>query len=392
MENTILKKIINLTKDHPYYQNYNFNHWTSLPVMNKEEVLRNHSKITCHTESFPRLVTRTSGSSGIILSVPWALKDYLFLLKQLWNQRKKYGVSVQDPYVTCHANYYLGSKQLIENKIVVNKNCHSISKVHMTIEDMTDYMKYIVAINPSWMLLQPSIAYAWGLFAEKNNVKIKNLKLIELTGEKVSLDLIKSIKRCFGEITIVNHYGTQEFQGISYGLAENPYLECLNDNVYVEILDSNNNPVKDGEDGRVIVTGLSNRIFPLIRYETGDVGSIIRTDNKTLLYVKESRSNDTLIFNGKRFDGSLFFNVIEHLNCRGYNIVQFQFFYDGTTLTALLYSYDNTYSSRETVLALKDILQSMYGISMQSIVVNWVSEFIKPEKSNKYKYFTATHA
>ncbi len=48
-------------------------------------------------------------------------------------------------------------------------------------------------------------------------------------------------------------------------------FECFNK---VEILDTNDNPVNEGENGRIIVTNLANFSMPLIRYEIGDVGAM----------------------------------------------------------------------------------------------------------------------
>ena len=36
---------------------------------------------------------------------------------------------------------------------------------------------------------------------------------------------------------------------------------------YLEVLDDNNQPVKEGEEGKVVVTNLVNYAMPLIRYE-----------------------------------------------------------------------------------------------------------------------------
>jgi phenylacetate-CoA ligase len=47
---------------------------------------------------------------------------------------------------------------------------------------------------------------------------------------------------------------------------------------YIEVLDNNNNSVKEDEEGRIIVTNLYNYSMPLIRYEIGDA-AILGTKN-----------------------------------------------------------------------------------------------------------------
>jgi phenylacetate-CoA ligase len=45
--------------------------------------------------------------------------------------------------------------------------------------------------------------------------------------------------------------------------------------VYVELLDDKNNPVKEGEIGNVVVTRLDNKHMPLIRYKLGDLAIML---------------------------------------------------------------------------------------------------------------------
>jgi len=49
---------------------------------------------------------------------------------------------------------------------------------------------------------------------------------------------------------------------------------------HIEILDLNKNiPVGEGVTGRIIVTDLFNRAMPMVRYDTGDLGVLGRTEN-----------------------------------------------------------------------------------------------------------------
>ncbi|MFA6318463.1 MAG: acyl-CoA reductase [Elusimicrobiota bacterium] len=44
---------------------------------------------------------------------------------------------------------------------------------------------------------------------------------------------------------------------------------------YIEIVDEKGRPVKDGEPGRIVITSLLKRAYPLIRYELGDAARIV---------------------------------------------------------------------------------------------------------------------
>jgi phenylacetate-CoA ligase len=50
----------------------------------------------------------------------------------------------------------------------------------------------------------------------------------------------------------------------------------IDDFNYVEIVDEKGKPVSHGEPGRIVITSLLKYAFPLIRYELGDAGRIVR--------------------------------------------------------------------------------------------------------------------
>ena len=66
-----------------------------------------------------------------------------------------------------------------------------------------------------------------------------------------------------------------------YGLAEMPTVAATNglgdlkivgERCVVEILDDDNNPVPDGQEGYIVVTDFENTMTPIIRYKSGDRG------------------------------------------------------------------------------------------------------------------------
>lgn len=46
-------------------------------------------------------------------------------------------------------------------------------------------------------------------------------------------------------------------------------------NYLIEVLDDRNKPVKKGETGKVVVTDFSSHIVPLVRYDTGDLATLL---------------------------------------------------------------------------------------------------------------------
>ena len=75
----------------------------------------------------------------------------------------------------------------------------------------------------------------------------------------------QKIENIFGT-KLYDFYGSREAACIAaeckYGL-----MHVFSFNNYVEILDNNDQPVEEGEEGKVIITNLHNYSMPLIRYE-----------------------------------------------------------------------------------------------------------------------------
>jgi phenylacetate-CoA ligase len=57
-----------------------------------------------------------------------------------------------------------------------------------------------------------------------------------------------------------------------------PLHHLVDDYNYVEIIDEIGKRVPDGEPGRILLTSLQKRAFPLIRYELGDAGRIVGSE------------------------------------------------------------------------------------------------------------------
>lgn len=118
--------------------------------------------------------------------------------------------------------------------------------------------------------------------------------------------------------------------GIAYE-CKNGHLHCLDNNVYVEIINENKNVGYDNI-GQVCITGLNNRSMPFIRYNLEDVAILRKGDtcgcgNLTpYLELRAGRGNDVIkLNNGKSIECVVFFFVIEWINARLKNIIlQFQ--------------------------------------------------------------------
>lgn len=116
-------------------------------------------------------------------------------------------------------------------------------------------------------------------------------------------------------IPIINEYGASELDLIAF---ENPQGEWqVNaETLFVEILDDNNLPVPNGQEGRIVITSLYNKAHPFIRYEIGDIGVLEEssTFKKPILKQLIGRTNDVAILpSGKKSPGLTFYYVTKSI-------------------------------------------------------------------------------
>jgi phenylacetate-CoA ligase len=138
----------------------------------------------------------------------------------------------------------------------------------MTEEDMERYIKIINAYKPDLIRGYAGLLYELCRYAERKDRTIHTPKIVISAAETLSDVMREKIEAVFGT-KLYDYYGTRETAiagECRYGL-----MHMFIFNNYVELLDNNNKPVSEGEEGRIIVTNLHNYSMPFIRYEIGDM-------------------------------------------------------------------------------------------------------------------------
>lgn len=98
-----------------------------------------------------------------------------------------------------------------------------------------------------------------------------NFKAIVSYGETLYPETRKYIESVF-QAPVFNFYASQEMMNIANECEVHDGLHVSSEWVYLEILDEQNNPVKPGETGNIVLTSLDNQVMPFIRYKIGDLG------------------------------------------------------------------------------------------------------------------------
>lgn len=131
---------------------------------------------------------------------------------------------------------------------------------------MIDLKSTVLCSTSSYALLIAEEAQRRGI---KDKLSLKR----GIIGSELWGDLMR--KRIERELNIelFDIYGLTEIYGpgIAIDCDKHEGLHYFDDFLYFEVIDSNGNPVKDGEWGELVVTTLKKQAAPLIRYRTHDL-------------------------------------------------------------------------------------------------------------------------
>ena len=138
---------------------------------------------------------------------------------------------------------------------------------HMTAPQLLDELEKI----------QPHFLYTNGLMLRLMAIEqlrkprqLKHLKEVWSVSDLIESTTRSLIKQAFG-VRVVDRYSTEEFGLIALQCPVDDHLHIFAPRFVVEVLDENDEEVEIGKPGRAIITSLTSKIQPLLRYEIGDI-------------------------------------------------------------------------------------------------------------------------
>ncbi len=138
------------------------------------------------------------------------------------------------------------------------------------IQLMQDLPVTVWAGTPSYMFHIADTCDRIGVDIRKDT----KVKLAIAGGEPWSETMRQKLQERTG-VHVHNCYGSSEMSGPMFlECSEQCGIHVWADLAYIEILDENGEPCKEGEKGEMVVTMLQKEAFPLIRYRMGDVSSL----------------------------------------------------------------------------------------------------------------------
>lgn len=208
------------------------------------------------------IIEPTSGSSGVVLSVyhDQAAFDryFAYAFRPLW------GIG----YRPWHSAAYTALEPVVPlpwEKLGLGVR----RQIDLKSGDPRQYLDALLALRPQLLLGFPSIfvlivrsAKAEELAQIRPKAILLNSELLTDTTRQIISDAFQS--ECYDD------YSTIEFHQVTFECRHHRH-HLAADNVIVEVT-SEGQPLPVGEKGEILITGLTNRAMPLLRYAIGDIG------------------------------------------------------------------------------------------------------------------------
>tara|TARA_Y100001970_G_scaffold289168_1_gene418646 strand:- start:2375 stop:3730 length:1356 start_codon:yes stop_codon:yes gene_type:complete len=275
------------------------------PIINKEQLRKTPDSFISINKYKPFMFKdSTSGTTGTPLQM-YIDRDSLvkYIAIYEYRLRRKYGVSINDKWGIVGGQVVVPFDQKSPPFWVYNKSLNQIyfSNNHISEENAIHYLEAFNNYKLNHIVTYPSSINLLATYALATKYHFDNLKLIITNAEFLSKKQKEKIQNAFGA-QVVSTYGMCEMVCSASDRDENDL--CLWPEVgYVQILDDNSDKkLKDGEVGRIVATGFINKGMQLIRYDTGDRGSIDnykKTNFQSLTSIK-GRSSDIILTPGGR--------------------------------------------------------------------------------------------
>lgn len=363
--------------------NLNDNIFKTLPILDKHNVIQNYDDIIdTHIIKRDIKALTTSGTSGKPIRINWLNSDYIKSNFYTWNLRRKwYNIFPSDKFCTFHSSLTDGKSSVIQDVLLYgNGRILSFGRYLYSEQILKKYVILMQKFKPKWILGQPSVIYILAQYIKNNNISINSIRYIELNGEYVDNSILNAIREVFN-VPVSNLYGAVEFNGIAL-TCPHGNMHIINNNVYVE-------NIKKDSISQIIVTGLVNRYMPLIRYNIGDVGTVISSRrcncgySGDILEVSKGRVHELISFNSNtKLDPSIFMSIVDEINIENNIVLQFCLLIDKNKITLQLLideKYKKHFKLKENYYLHKLSNLNAYGISYDLEVTTDEKEMLNGE-------------
>jgi phenylacetate-CoA ligase len=269
-----------------------------LPILSKKMVCDHYSRLLSkEADSLRKEIVTTSGSMGSPLQV--CVGDTIERTAFARYRMSTMGISLFKRNVYFRARNFVDRKCRKKYYFDPYWNRLWMSSIGVTHADMLEYLFLLRRFKPSFVRGNPSLVYNLACCKEKEPNLDLRFTIFVSCGENLYEFQREKIQEQF-KCEVYNYYSLQEDVVAAFECSKHNGLHIESRKGIVEIVDSAGQVLPNGKTGRIVCTPFYNYVMPLIRYDTGDLGSISTQPCACgsflpLLETLDGRSRDVII-------------------------------------------------------------------------------------------------
>lgn len=247
--------------------------WQRIPPLEKHYVREQLDRLLSTAAPLSaRSTTTTGGSTGKPLKVYRDKRHKLEILG--WRAFTWWNISPADNTGITHRRVPIGWKAKLKNQLLwwPTKRAY-LSATSITDTDLERFTRELREKRIVWLTGYVGALECVADYILRNNIEITTMKMVWSTSAPLSDAIRAKLEQAF-RCKVMNQYGSCEVSNIAQQCPHSPHLHINADFVHVDVVDENNCSLLDKE-GDILVTDLTNRVAPLIRYRLGDRGCLL---------------------------------------------------------------------------------------------------------------------
>lgn len=376
-----------------YYKNYDGSaRIQDFPVVNKNIIRDSFERFESTAFKGKKLKTmETSGSTGTPFRVVQNSSKRQRVLAELleFNSIVGYRVGIRHAFFRTIAPSFSKSsvKLFMQNEIEFDVRIQDIASFERQRQTLLKDKNIEILIGYS------SVIYdlARHIISQGDTPKSFGVKGILCLAEPLYPNMSDTIRKAF-DCLVLSRYSNQECGVLAYECPTCGKFHFNTASYFFETLNfDNDQPTPPGTPGRIVVTDLYNYALPMIRYDTGDIGSTLPSDcpqfATPILQSLEGRQIDSIYdASGRRLAPFVFDATFDALNISSMVLKQFQFIQQNRTHYRVRLCVNEAFSQEQSLI---EKLKQILGADAQ-IEIDYVDE-IPVLNSGKRKYIVSLY-
>lgn len=264
-----LKDILVYARENvPFYANQDSSSLSSFPILTKTILREQASSLISIEFDISKLDKHHSSGSSGVQSFTYMTDEHKFYLRALqthwWGWS---GYQVGDPLLQFGISQ---RRSFVKQLKDLFYRCDYVKAFGLSDMELRQILKRLSKRKQVYIAGYPSVVNQLAK-AKLEPHTYTNIKGVICFGDKLFDHYKSNIYKAFGnELKLIDTYGCAEglLMACKYDL---DYYYIMSPHVYIEIVNEDGSPVADGIMGHVLVTCLTNKAMPLIRYKLGDL-------------------------------------------------------------------------------------------------------------------------